>query len=136
MAAMLIEKGADPKKTMIGHMCDTDDIDCLVDVLKHGVYIGLDRFGLNMIFPDEKKCQTLCRLVEMGYINQILLGHDCTIHNHAGDLIPEERLATMPDWNMSGMFRTFIPRCKELGLTDEQVKVLLVDNPKRFFEGV
>jgi len=72
----------------------------------------------------------------MGYINQILLGHDCTIHNHAGDLIPEERLATMPDWNMSGMFRTFIPRCKELGLTDEQVKVLLVDNPKRFFEGV
>jgi len=135
MATMLLERGADPQKTLIGHMCDTDDIDCLERTLKQGVYIGLDRFGLNMIFPDEKKCQVLYQLVQKGYIEQILVGHDCTIHNHAGNLSPDAMLATMPDWNMSGLFRTFIPRLMELGLTEAQVRKLLVDNPRKFFEG-
>jgi len=135
LARMLLDLGADPKKTMIGHMCDTDSIDLLVDTLKMGVYVGLDRFGLSMIFSDEFKCRTLCKLVEMGYGDKILIGHDCTIHNHAGDLIPDSILATMPDWNMCGLFRTFIPRMKELGLRDENVHKLLVDNPRRFLEG-
>ena len=135
LAEMLLERGADPKKTMIGHMCDTDDLDCLERTLKQGVYVGLDRFGLSMIFSDERKCQMLCKLVELGYEDRILLGSDRTIYNHAGDPIPEDVMATMPDWNMSGLFRTFLPRCRELGLTEAQVRKLLVDNPKRFFEG-
>lgn len=133
MARHLIEYGADPGKTMIGHMCDTDDIACLESTLSTGVYIGMDRFGLDMIFCDDKKCNTLCALVEMGYIEQLLLGHDCTIFNHAGDLVPEANLAAMPYWNMSGLFRKFLPECRELGLSESQVHTLLVDNPRRFF---
>lgn len=132
---MMLDKGMDPKKTMVGHLCDTDDLDCVEEVLKMGLYVGLDRFGLNSVFNDEHKCKNLCRLIEKGYIDQILIGHDSTIYNHVGDMLPEAMLAGMPDWNMSGLFRTFIPRLKELGLTDEHIKTLMVTNPKRFFEG-
>ncbi len=132
-AKMLLEKGADPKKTMIGHMCDTDELDCVIECLKMGFYVGLDRFGLNMIFTDDNKCVNLVKLVQMGYGDKILIGHDATIHNHVIDLIPDKIMATMTNWNLCGLFKTFIPRFKELGLTDAQVSKLMLDNPQRFF---
>jgi len=131
MADFLISKGADIKKTMIGHMCDTDDFDYIEAVLQRGVYIGLDRFGLDAIFPDEKKCRNLVKLVEKGYIHKILMGHDCIIYSHAMNILPPG----LPHWNLNGIFGFFNPLLKELGLTDAQLKTIQVDNPRRFFEG-
>lgn len=133
LADMLLEKGADPKKTLIGHMCDTDDIDTIETVLKKGVWVGLDRFGLSMIFDDEKKVTTLCKLVKMGYVDQIVVGHDYTVYNHAQSLMPD---IDMPNFNLCGLFKTFIPKFKENGLTDEEINKIMVENPKRIFEGV
>ena len=31
--------------------------------------------------------------------------------------------------------RNVLPRLKELGATDEQINSIMVDNPRRFFEG-
>ncbi len=134
-AEMLLDKGADPSRTMIGHMCDTPDPDVIIECLKLGFYVGLDRFGLTMSISDEEKCRVLCTLLEKGYIDKLLLGHDCQIFNQVTDLIPEPVLAKMPDWNLCGLFRTIFPMLKKAGLTDAEIETLMVRNPKRFFEG-
>ncbi len=134
-AEMLLDKGADPGRTMIGHMCDTPDPEVIIDCLKLGFWVGLDRFGLTMSISDEEKCRVLCALLEKGYIDRLLLGHDCQVFNQVTDLIPEEMLAKMPDWNLCGLFRTIIPMLKKAGLTDEDIRTLMVENPNRFFEG-
>ncbi|MBQ9823134.1 MAG: phosphotriesterase [Solobacterium sp.] len=135
-AETLLAKGADPSKTMIGHMCDTPDPQLIIDCLDLGFYVGLDRFGLTMSISDEEKCRVLAELIERGYINKLLLGHDCQVFNQVTDLIPEAMLANMPDWNLSGLFRTLIPRMKkDYGITDEQIHTLFVENPRRFFSG-
>lgn len=134
-AEILLEKGADPKKTMIGHMCDTPDADLIIRCLDLGFYVGLDRFGLTMSISDEEKCRVLAELIEKGYIDRILLGHDCQIFNQVTDLIPEAMLKKMPDWNLCGLFRSIIPHMKEIGITDDMLHTLFVDNPRRFFAG-
>ncbi len=134
-AEMMLKKGADPAKSMIGHMCDTADPQLIIDCLDLGFYVGLDRFGLTMSISDEDKCKVLATLLEKGYADKILLGHDCQIFNQVTDLIPEAMLAKMPDWNLCGLFRTIIPHMKEIGITDEDLHTMLVDNPRRFFEG-
>lgn len=134
-AEMLLKKGADPSRTMIGHMCDTNDPQPIIDCLELGFYIGLDRFGLTMSISDEEKCRVLAALIDKGYINKLLLGHDCQIFNQVTDLIPEAMLAKMPDWNLCGLFKSIIPHMKEMGITEEHLHTLLVENPKRFFEG-
>ncbi len=70
-----------------------------------------------------------------GFVNKILLGHDCQIFNQVTDLIPEAMLANMPDWNLTGLFRSVIPHMKEIGITEEHLHTMLVDNPRRFFAG-
>lgn len=134
LAAMLKEYGADMKHVMIGHMCDTDDVDLLVRTLEYGGWLGLDRFGLNSVLEDKKKCQTLCKLVKLGYIDKLLVGHDSTIFNHCGCLMPDGVLATLTDWNLCGLFKTFFPEMKKLGLSDENITTLMVENPKCFFD--
>lgn len=134
-AECLLAKGADPSRTMIGHMCDTPDAQLIIDCLDLGFRVGLDRFGLTMSISDEEKCRVLAELIEKGYINRLLLGHDCQVFNQVTDLIPAAMLAKMPDWNLSGLFRSIIPHMKEIGITDEQIHTLLVDNPRRFFSG-
>lgn len=132
MADLLLGYGADPKKVMIGHLTDTDDLDALEMILKKGVYIGLDRFGLDLIFPDKKKVKNLVEMVRRGYVNKIMIGHDYTVYNHIS-MMPGG--VEMPNFNLCGIFKTFIPQFKELGLTEEQIKTILIDNPRRFFEG-
>ena len=131
----MLKKGVDPEKGMIGHMCDSADPQLIIDCLELGFYVGLDRFGLTMSISDEDKCRVLAALLEKGYGDKILFGHDCQIFNQVTDLIPEAMLAKMPDWNLCGLFRTFIPYMKEIGITDKAIQTMLVDNPRRFFEG-
>lgn len=45
-ADLLISNGASPDKIAIGHMCGSTNIAYHEEVLKKGVYVNLDRFGL------------------------------------------------------------------------------------------
>lgn len=136
MADFLLSKGADPKKVMIGHMGECEDLEGYVkSVLKKGVYIGLDRMGLSMMLSDERRCQNLIKLIDMGYIKQILLGHDYTVYAHGPAYLSEAIVKTMPNYNLCGTLAAYNPMLKKLGLSDKQLKTLEVDNPRRFFEG-
>jgi phosphotriesterase-related protein len=93
--------------------------------------VGLDRFGLEMILPDELRMQNLVQLVEAGYANRVVMSQDyplCLKGRMGPDL---ERLA--PKWSITHIFRTILPRLKELGLGDKDIETILVSNPKSLF---
>jgi len=48
---------------------------------------------------------------------------------------PAAEEAMSKTWNPSHFSLRIVPRLKDLGITDEQIDALLIDNPRRFFAG-
>lgn len=132
-ARALIEYGVDPKKIAIGHMGDTGDMAYVKEVLDLGVHINLDRFGLGaLIYNDEERCKNVVTLLDMGYEDRLLFGTDsCMVHMGWRPNSEEQLKTVLKDWNQRDLFETWVPRMKELGVTDENLKAIFVDNPRR-----
>ena len=78
-AELLLSEGADPKLIMIGHACGNPTMAYLKPILKKGVYIGFDRFGIEGVFgtpTDAQREGTLIDLLKDGYESQIMISHD------------------------------------------------------------
>src|SRR3954464_12798086 len=74
---IFLEEGVAPEKIQIAHTGDTDDLDYIEGLLDKGVYIGLDRYGLPMFLPTDKRQATAKELIiERGYANRIFLSAD------------------------------------------------------------
>ena len=48
---IFLEEGVAPEKIQIAHCGDTDDLGYIEGLLEQGVYVGLDRFGIEMYLP-------------------------------------------------------------------------------------
>lgn len=137
-AKLLINHGADPGRIAIGHMCGNTNIDYHKEVLSYGVYINLDRFGLEgELFhtpTDWERIDLIERLLEAGYEDRILLGHDSVIHQlgrpNVMNAIMQEALANA---NIGDLGFRVIPEMKKRGFRDETIHKFLVENPARFF---
>jgi phosphotriesterase-related protein len=133
------EEGVDLARVQIAHTGDTDDLDYIERVLSKGVFIGLDRYGLDMFLPFDRRQATFAELLRRGHVDRLLLGQDfcATI-----DWFPEEAVAGMVeaglvrDWSMTLLWERVFPELKERGeLTDEQIDTMLVDNARRWLAG-
>ena len=52
---ILVGAGVVPHKIIIGHSCGSDDHAYHMDILGGGSYLGFDRFGLDLLTPDEQR---------------------------------------------------------------------------------
>lgn len=63
-----------------------------------------------------------------------MVGHDYPLKWLARPLTVNEPLLTMmDDWNWENVLKNAVPILKNLGVNDEQINMILVENPKRFF---
>ena len=133
--AFLTGRGVPAHRIVIGHSCGSGDTAYHTKIAKNGSYLGFDRFGLDMLQPDEERVAALARLVEAGFGRQIVVSHD-SVWCWNGQPAPPEALAQMEKvWNPSHFLTRIAPRLREAGVSDAQIETLLVDNPKRFFAG-
>lgn len=135
-ADFLLKQGADPKKVMIGHVSNSKDIEYHKAILAKGVYIGFDRIGLDVYTPAPIIIKNVAELCKLGYANKIMLSHD-TVNYWVGrqTAAPEALLKALANWRIDFISEKVLPLLKEQGITDEQIKVMMVDNPKRLFMG-
>jgi len=130
--------GVPAHRIIIGHSCGSADHHYHLNILDHGSYLGFDRFGLDILFPDEQRVKSLAALLLKGRERQIVVSHDsvwCT----RGVPYPPELLAAMdPEvlFNPTHFHRNIIPQLLAAGVTQGQIDTLLVDNPRRFFSGI
>lgn len=135
-AEFFAKEGADLNKVMIGHVSNAKDINYHKAILAKGVYIGFDRIGLDIITPLEVNARNIATLCKLGYANRIILSHD-TVNFWLGRQIkvPDQVLPLFANWRIDTISLRLIPRLKELGVTDEQIQMMMVENPKNLFLG-
>ena len=135
-AELFLSEGADPKKIMIGHVSNNKDIEYHKAILAKGVYIAFDRIGLDIFTPTDVIVKNIAELCKQGYANKIMLSHD-TVNVWLGRPIdaPEQVLKALANWRIDHISQNVLPALKAQGVTDEQIKTMMVDNPKNLFLG-
>ncbi len=128
---LLLELGADPLGIIIGHQNNSDDLDYhLSQAQKPGFYLGFDRTANIPMEPPGSE-DNIITLIKQGYADRLILSHD-SITVWLGR--PWVRPATWADWTPLYLHTKLVPKMKAAGVTDEQIKTIFVDNPRRFFE--
>ncbi|MCV7315574.1 phosphotriesterase [Mycolicibacillus parakoreensis] len=129
---VLAEEGVDLTKVVIGHSGDTTDLDYLRRLADAGSYLGMDRFGVDLLCSFEDRVDTVAELARLGYAEKMVLSHDASCFI---DWFTEEgRTAAMPNWNFTHISDDVLPALRQRGVTDDQITTMLVTNPRRYFE--
>jgi phosphotriesterase-related protein len=130
------QEGVDLERVQIAHCGDTDDVGYIERLIDKGVYVGLDRYGLEMYLPIDKRNATAAELLRRGHSERIMISQDycATI-----DWFPAEAAevfesqGAIRNWSMTLVFDEVVPALREQGaLDDDTFQTVFVENPKRW----
>ncbi len=122
-------EGLAPEEVIVSHVgFETDPLAYTERLLRRGANLSFDRIGYRAFLPDEHWIWLVGATVRKGYVRQMLLSHDAAIFAHGLDASSGEH-----NWDdYTYISRVFIPRLqREEGVTDEQVSIMLEENPQR-----
>ena len=126
------EEGVDLSRVVIGHSGDSTDIAYLEELIANGSFLGMDRFGIDVVLPFEDRVNTVAVMCERGHADKMVLSHDANCFN---DALPEAMVAaTLPNWHYQHIHNDVLPALRKRGVTDEQINTMLVQNPRKIFE--
>ena len=118
---LLIEEGVDPARVVIGH-CDTYlNLDYHLAILERGAYVQFDTIGRTHINPDERRADALVALLRRGWVERLLLSSDRCFRS---DLI------AFGGVGYGHVFAAFFRLLRERGVSDDELRVMTVDNPR------
>ncbi len=124
---LLESAGVDPRRVVIGHMDRKLDLSYHLEVASTGAFLGYDQISKVQYYLDRERAEAIAHLVDAGHGSQILLG---------GDLA---RRSYWPAWGhaegpgFAYILKGFVPRLREIGVSDAAVDDLLTNNPARAF---
>jgi phosphotriesterase-related protein len=130
------EEGVDMAKVQIAHCGDTEDVEYIQGLINSGVYVGLDRYGLEMYLPFDKRNATAAELLRRGHAERLMISQDfcATI-----DWFPAEAAevfeadGSIRNWSMTLVFDEVVPALREQdAMDDEAFQTVFVENPKRW----
>lgn len=133
------EEGVDLNRVKIDHSNDTTDIEYLSWILDQGCYLGMDRYPGRLVSP-HMRTVTLKNLIDAGYADRLCPSHDCIClavmkENPDGSMPQEHEFARHNVDQYLYIKRHVIPDLLEMGVDQQTVNNLFVENPKRFFAG-
>jgi phosphotriesterase-related protein len=133
------EEGVDLSRVQIAHCGDSEDIGYIESLLAEGVYVGLDRYGLEMYLPIDKRNATTAELLRRGHAERLIISQDFCA---SIDWFPPEAAeafeaqGAIRNWSMTLVFEEVIPALRELGVMDDDVfHTIFVENPRRWLVG-
>jgi phosphotriesterase-related protein len=130
------EEGVDLARVQIAHCGDTDDLDYIEGLVAKGVYVGLDRYGLEMYLPIDRRNATTAELLRRGHAERLIVSQDycATI-----DWFPPEAAAVFEsseairNWSMTLVFDEVVPALREQEVLDDATfRTIFVENPRRW----
>ena len=129
---VLEKNGADLSKAIIGH-CDHmfEKIDYFESLLKRKVNLAFDTFGMDitlsheLCYPNDYGRFSAIRILSnMGFINQIVVGHDVCF---------KVQLKEFGGFGYSHLLENVVLVMKNNGFSEDEINTLLVKNPARIF---
>ncbi|HEY2181190.1 MAG TPA: hypothetical protein VGH09_05915 [Solirubrobacteraceae bacterium] len=130
------QEGVDMARVQIAHCGDTDDVSYIEALIDRGVYVGLDRYGLEMYLPIDARNATAAALLKAGHAERLMISQDfcATI-----DWFPLEAAeafensGAIRNWSMTLVFDEVVPALREQGAMDDAAfETVFVENPKRW----
>ncbi len=124
----LAEEGVCPDRIVIGHLAVTRGIlDQVLRIADIGVFLGIDTVGYcSEQYDDDDRADEVKALIARGYLRQITL---------AQDMIRKTFLKRNGGHGYDHLLRAVLPRLKERGGAEEQIRVMLVETPRRVLTG-
>jgi phosphotriesterase-related protein len=133
------EEGVDLSRVQIAHCGDSDDVGYIEGLLAKGVYVGLDRYGLEMYLPIDKRNATAAELLRRGHAERLTISQDFCA---SIDWFPPEAAemfesqGAIRNWSMTLVFDEVVPALREMGVMDDAVfNTIFVENPRRWLAG-
>ena len=139
-AAILETCGVDPARVAIGHSDDSSEFEYLGGLAARGYYIAMDRLPNGALSEYggqsvEDRVEMIVRLIDSGFADRILVGHDDPIW--AGlltDIDQQRHLAANPQM-LEFVSRLVLPSLSNHGVSDEVTRLITVENPRRWICG-
>lgn len=130
--------GADATKICVDHSDVLLDEEYMLGIVDRGAYVEFDNFGKEYYVDrwnrnllqgsfayDKERVQMIKKLIDRGYINQILITNDICLksmlHNYGG-------------WGYDHIGVNILPMMEDFGITTEQINTITRENAIRFLE--
>lgn len=129
---------ADLSRVIIGHSGDTDDRGYLQSMLERGCFLGMDRFAYcDITLSLAKRVQVIVDLVRKGYGKQLILSHDYGVYMGFQGTMEDEKQKDHENSEVDFTFihRKVLPALIGSGLTEQDIHLLMVENPRRLLAG-
>jgi phosphotriesterase-related protein len=130
------EEGVDLDRVQIAHCGDTDDVGYIEGLIGRGVYVGLDRYGLEMFLPIDKRNETTAELLRRGHASRLMISQDFCA---SIDWFPPEAAeqfeasGAIRNWSMTLVFDEVVPALRDLDVMgDSTFQEIFVENPRRW----
>ena len=132
-ADILLNAGVAPDRICISHVDVENREDYIYALLKKGVYIEFDNFGkeyyirrevrhsgYGLFVRDTQRVSLLKKLIDDGYLNQLLLSCDICLKN---------LLHKYGGWGYDHILTNIVPMMQDEGITEADIHTMLVINP-------
>jgi len=141
VASAVAEEGGEMSRTIFGHSdMMAGDIDLMLELLERGVYIQFDLLGRvgvpltwDTLNPDSPwpesqsisgtalVADAITKLIEAGFEEKLLISQDVCM---------KFQLKRYGGTGYSFIPEVFLPYLRRIGVTEKQIRLLVVDNPK------
>jgi phosphotriesterase-related protein len=133
-ASILKKAGADPERVVISHVdCMEFDAALIHALLEEGFCVEYDTFGMEGLFTsyfghrqntptDKQRILDIMKLIDKGYSARITV---------SGDRCYKYLLTAYGGGGYEHILRNDVPLMRSLGMTSDQIRALLIENPKR-----
>jgi len=132
-ADILLASGVSPEKICISHIDVENRVEYIYALLKKGVYVEFDNFGkeyyirrevrnsgYGLFVHDTDRVALLKKMIDDGYLQQILMSCDLCLKN---------LMHSYGGWGYDHVLTNIVPMMQDEGITDEQIEIILKNNP-------
>jgi phosphotriesterase-related protein len=127
------EEGAPMDRICIGHSADSTDVPYLESLLNQGVFLSMDRYPGGNGRPEwRERNATVKALVDRGWANKLMLGHD---YAPAPVLAGHNPLTSGQPTRYLFVSSVAIPALREAGVAQSDIELMMRDVPRRFLTG-
>jgi phosphotriesterase-related protein len=132
---VVAEEGGDLRKTILCHMNPSGkDFDYQADLANRGAWLEYDMIGMDYFYADQQaqspsdqeNAEAIGRLGEAGLLGSVLISQDVFI---------KIQLVRYGGTGYAHILDHFVPRLRRHGFSEQDIQMLLIDNPRRVFAG-
>jgi phosphotriesterase-related protein len=123
---LLVDAGADPSRVVLGHQDSYPILSHWLEIVARGASLECDFLGMAFT-PTERKGEPrvidlICEMLSRGLGDRILLSQD---------VCDNSQLVFYGGNGYAYIAEQFLPRLRERGVSEDEIRMLTVDNPRR-----